>query len=213
MYSVAHAFPTYAGQVPLTGEQARRCSLQHVHAPGRSGAVVVAGGAGPRLPGSRAGAGRPPAAPCPSLIRCKPAEYGTQEGVPNKLYFVPHAKAHARGGRWPAPLACSPHAQRCRSQLAPALKALPCCTASLPPSPALPAQALIFYKSFKAGVLLGVEQGAGFVIARRVPPAPCPRACKLGALCCAATAAKHWPTHLLHERLRRRAAKPHRPPV
>ncbi|KAI3429317.1 hypothetical protein D9Q98_005412 [Chlorella vulgaris] len=63
VYSVAHAFPTYAGHVPLT-------------------------------------------------------EYGTHEGVPNKLYFVPHAKA------------------------------------------------LIFFRSVKAGFLLGVEQGQGFVIAR-----------------------------------------------
>ncbi|KAL4856775.1 Protein ZINC INDUCED FACILITATOR-LIKE 1 [Chlorella vulgaris] len=58
VYSVAHAFPTYAGHVPLT-------------------------------------------------------EYGTHEGVPNKLYF-----------------------------------------------------ALIFFRSVKAGFLLGVEQGQGFVIAR-----------------------------------------------
>ena len=40
MYSVAHAFPTFAGEVPLT-------------------------------------------------------EYGTYEGVPNRLYFVPHAKVMA----------------------------------------------------------------------------------------------------------------------
>jgi lipid-binding SYLF domain-containing protein len=45
-------------------------------------------------------------------------EYGTHEGVPNRLYFVPHAKA------------------------------------------------LVFFKSVKAGILLGVEQGQGFVIAR-----------------------------------------------
>jgi hypothetical protein len=32
--------------------------------------------------------------------------------------------------------------------------------------PPCTAQALIFYKSFKAGVLVGVEQGQGFVIAR-----------------------------------------------
>ncbi|KAL4447430.1 hypothetical protein ABPG75_004649 [Micractinium tetrahymenae] len=63
VYSVAHAFPTYAGTLPLT-------------------------------------------------------EYGTATGVPNKLYFVPHARA------------------------------------------------LIFYRSVKAGILLGMEQGNGFVIAR-----------------------------------------------
>lgn len=42
-------------------------------------------------------------------------------------------------------------------------------------------QALIFYRSVKAGVLLGMEQGSGFVIARRAcgggnraPAARCP---------------------------------------
>jgi hypothetical protein len=41
-------------------------------------------------------------------------------------------------------------------------------------SPRAPLQGLIFYKSVKAGVLLGVEQGQGFVIARwQIGPCAC----------------------------------------
>jgi hypothetical protein len=115
---VAHAFPTFAGEVPLT-------------------------------------------------------EYGTHEGVPNRLYFVPHAKV---GGRPGAP--CSP----CAAAVAGQWLAMPARLLLVPALPVpLPAswhcrfpapnwlQALVFFRSVKAGLLLGVEQGQGFVIARLAP--------------------------------------------
>lgn len=116
-----------------------------------------------------------PPPPSPSF----PAEYGTVTGIPNKLYFVPHAKVQ------PCCACCAVHATLCCAATARAsgsplhagpgsscspsrLLYCPLCSA---PCTALPLtsvpQALIFYKSVKAGMLLGVEQGAGFVIARR----------------------------------------------
>lgn len=178
VYSVAHAFPTYAGHVPLTG------GLQPPAPPCAAHALACRAWCSY----VRHGLPRPPA-----------AEYGTQEGVPNKLYFVPHAKARASLppladrlaglAGWmllgccactadssvpPAVRACSPPPPGPLAHI-PEATGLPspACTPTKPTEPLLHVpppppllQALIFYRSVKAGILLGLEQGQGFVIAR-----------------------------------------------
>lgn len=160
---MAHAFPTYAGHVPLTG-LLRLAASQCIR--GTVVGLLV-------LPALLTA--DPPCPPPACLLQLAPAEYGTQEGVPNKLYFVPHAKV---GGRLVAcRYRCQGFQLPCRSgqassaaALQPSLPLVPVARPPHPPTklaqPTHPRQALIFFKSVKAGFLLGVEQGQGFMIAR-----------------------------------------------
>lgn len=133
VYSVAHAFGTYAGHVPLTGRRVTSC---------------LAAGCAARLEPATLQGG--------CLMRCSHRYASVQSTARRRACPTSSNSCPTQRQGW----ACR---QRCRA-------APP--RAARPPTPGCVApQALIFYRSVKAGVLLGVEQGQGFVIARRVHPA------------------------------------------